>query len=531
MALETLILTTKQRFIDHAVQSTLLSIAVAFVTYVLFNETVRSRARVRGLGGPKGWPLIGNLWDIRSNAAEKYEEWAKVYGDVYQVQMGNVPVVVVNSAAATKTLWVSHSQALSSRPTTYTFHKIASSTAGLTIGTSPYDESLKRRKKGAAVALNRPAIQSYVPYLDMESKTFIEDLFTYGKAGKIPIDPLPLVQRLSLSLAMTINWGVRVPSHEDKLFREIVEVEEELNRFRSTTGNLQDYIPLLRLNPVNKTSAKAREMRDRRDHYLRTLNNELAEKVVMGSNRPCIQANVIKFKEEKLSDVELISISLSVLGGGFETVSNTVQFSMAFLAQHPDIQDKAYEAIREFQGSEDPLCDAADDQKCAYVNGLAKEALRYFTVVPLNLPRQSIRDIEYNGVLIPEGTTFYMNAMACNYDHNLWDDPEVFRPERWIEKPDAPVFTFGLGYRMCAGHLLASRELYLVFMRLLSSFRLEIHGHVDTNPRTGMKNPRDLIMAPKKYKIFCVPRNEYLLRQALAEHEVNEMCPAVNITF
>lgn len=97
---------------------------IAFVTYVVLNEFTRSRARVPGLGGPKGWPLIGNLWDIRSNAAEKYEEWSKVYGDVYQVQMGNVPIVVVNSAAATKTLWISHSQALSSRPTTYTFHKV-----------------------------------------------------------------------------------------------------------------------------------------------------------------------------------------------------------------------------------------------------------------------------------------------------------------------------------------------------------------------------------------------------------------------
>ncbi|KAH6660632.1 cytochrome P450 [Truncatella angustata] len=531
MAIEALMRTAKERFVDHLIQSTFLSIVIAFVSYLIYNEAVRSGARVPGMRGPRGWPLIGNLWDIRSNAAEKYEDWSKTYGDVYQVQMGNVPVVVVNSAAAAKTLWVSHSQALSSRPTTYTFHKIASSTAGLTIGTSPYDESLRRRKKGAAVALNRPALQSYVPYLDMESKTFIEDLFTYGKAGRTPIDPLPLIQRLSLSLAMTINWGVRVPSHEDRLFKEIVEVEEELNRFRSTTGNIQDYVPLLRLNPINKTSAKAREMRDRRDHYLRTLNNELSEKVAMGTNKPCIQANIIKFKEEKISDVELISISLSVLGGGFETVSNTVQFSMAFLAQHPDIQDKAYEAINDFQRSDEPLCDAADDQKCAYINGLAKEALRYFTVIPLNLPRQSIKDIEYNGVLIPEGTTFYMNAMACNYDHELWDDPQQFRPERWIEKPDAPVFTFGLGYRMCAGHLLASRELYLVFIRLLSSFRLELHGQVDTNPRTGMKNPRDLIMAPKKYEIFCVPRNEDLLRQVLEGHKVEECCPAVNIAF
>lgn len=298
--------------------------------------------------------------------------------------------------------------------------QVASSTAGLTIGTSPYDDSLKRRKKGVAVAVNRPAIASYVPYLDIESRTFVRDLLVYGEAGKKPIDPLPFIQRLSLSLAVTINWGVRIPTVEDPMFREIVAVEEELNRFRSTTGNLQDYIPLLRLNPVNMASALAREMRDRRDAYLHRFNTDLKAEVEKGTNRPCIQASVITYKEAALTETELTSISLSMLGGGFETVSTTVQWSVGYFAQHPHIQDRAFEAIREFQGGAaggevDPLPDAADEQKCAYINALAKEALRYFTVIPLNLPRESIRDVEYEGVRIPKGTTVYMNAWACNY--------------------------------------------------------------------------------------------------------------------
>jgi len=237
----------------------------------------------------------------------------------------------------------------------------------------------------------------------------------HGKAGTVTIDPLPMIQRLSLSLVMTINWGVRIPSIDDELFREIVDVEEELNRTRSTVGNAQDHIPLLRLNPFNATSAKARAMRERRDAYLAKLNDDLAEKVEKGTNPPCIQASVIKFKEVQLNDTELTAISLSVLGGGFETVSNTMQWSIAYLAQHPEIQDKAYEEICKFQGSDEPLCDVTDDQKCGYILGLAKEALRYFTVIPLALPRASIRDIEYQGVQIPTGSTIYLNAWACNH--------------------------------------------------------------------------------------------------------------------
>lgn len=307
--------------------------------------------------------------------------------------------------------------------------QVASTTAGLTIGTSPYDDSLKRKKKGVAVAVNRPAIATYVPHLHTESRTFLRDLLVHGQAGHHPLDPLPYIQRLSLSLAVTINWGVRIPSVDDPLFQEIVAVEEELNRFRSTTGNLQDYIPLLRLNPINGASARAREMRDRRDAYLAKLNGDLAAQVAQGTHAPCIQANVLQYKEAALNDVERTSISLSMLGGGFETVSTTVQWSVGYLAQHPEVQEAAVRAIRAFQqgdrnkGDDDddddddvePLGDAADEQRCAYINALAKEALRYFTVIPLNLPRETIRDTEYEGQWIPKGTTVYMNAEACNW--------------------------------------------------------------------------------------------------------------------
>ncbi|KAI1776269.1 cytochrome P450 [Hypoxylon cercidicola] len=510
---------SRQRLAEHLFQSVVVGGLVAIALCIVGNEIIRNRARVSGLKGPPGWPIVGNLLDIRINAALKFQEYAKKYDDVYQVQLGNTCVVVVNSAAAAKTLFISNSQALSSRPITYTFHKLASSSSGLTIGTSPYDDSLKRKKKGAAVALNRPAIQTYIPYLDLETKTFIQDLFKFGKAGTVAINPLPMAQRLSMSLVMTINWGVRIASVEDELFKEIVLVEEELNRTRSTVGNPQDHIPLLRLNPFSASSVRAREMRRRRDRYIAKLDADLAEKIAKGTNKPCIQASVIKFKEVELNESELRAISLSMLGGGFETVTTTVQWSIAYLAQHPEIQDKAYEEIQRFQGSNEPLCDAADDQKCAYVLAIAKEALRYFTVIPLALPRESIKDIEYNGITIPAKSTVYLNAWACNYDPELWTNPEVFLPERWLERPDNPVFTFGLGYRMCAAHILATRELYIIFMRLLSSFRLEAPEEIKCDPRMDMINPTDLIMSPKPYNVLCVPRDEAKLREALSAAE------------
>jgi len=179
-----------------------------------------------------------------------------------------------------------------------------------------------------------------------------------------------MIQRLSMSLALTLNWDIRMDSQEDKLFDEITHVEEEVSRFRSTTGNLQDYIPLLRLNPFSSGPLKAREMRDRRDGYLKALNEGLDDRVAEGTHKPCIQANVILNEEAKLNKEELTSISLTMLSGGLDTVTITIAWSIALLAQRPDIQEKARKGIKEFYHDNQPLCGPLDDQKYAYIVAL-----------------------------------------------------------------------------------------------------------------------------------------------------------------
>lgn len=166
-------------------------------------------------------------------------------------------------------------------------------------------------------------------------------------------------------------------NHDNDLFREITHVEVEISRFRSTTDNLQDYVPLLRLNPLSSGQKKAAEYRQRRDKYLGDLNRALEEKVEKGTHNPCIQANVMLDKEAKLNEVELMSISLTMLSGGFETFSAVTSWSIAYLAGHPEIQDKAIQAIREMFDEGNPLCDAYDNEGCVYVRALVRECLRY----------------------------------------------------------------------------------------------------------------------------------------------------------
>ncbi|KAH7061914.1 cytochrome P450 [Paraphoma chrysanthemicola] len=514
------------QFLEHPIRSLLVLLFALPISYFVVNELTRYSRRIKGFSGPTNWPVVGNIPDIKYNAAEKYREWSKKFGAVYQIQLGNEPVIVVNSADAARKIFGGNSQALSSRPVFWTFHKVLSNTAGTTIGTSPFNDSLKRRRKGAASALNKPSIATYIDHLDLETKDFVKDGFESGKAGTVGVDPMPMIERLSLSLALTLNWGTRMGSRHDPMFHEICDVEAAISKFRSTTGNLQDYIPLLRLNPFSGGTKAAKDYRNRRDVYLTKLNRDLDDRMAKGTHKPCIQANIIQDKEAALNKEELTSISLTMLSGGLDTITTLVQWSVALLAQRPDIQKKAVEEIRNFYSDEEPLGDAYDDQKCQYIVALVRECLRFYTVLRLALPRATVKDVVYEGKLIPAGSTIYLNAWACNMDPDVWSDPEEFRPERWLEQPDAPLFTYGLGYRMCAGSLLANRELYLVFLRMLNSFEIVQDSDVDVHPVRGSADPTSLVTMCKHYKVIFKPRNTKALSEALraaderlAEHE------------
>ena len=96
------------------------SLALAPVLY----EKRRRGLRIPSVPGPTGLPFVGSIFDVKRNAAEQCRKWSRQYGDVFQIQLGEIPVLVVNSASAAKAIFLGHSNALSSRPVFYTFHKV-----------------------------------------------------------------------------------------------------------------------------------------------------------------------------------------------------------------------------------------------------------------------------------------------------------------------------------------------------------------------------------------------------------------------
>ena len=149
--------------------------------------------------------------------------------------------------------------------------------------------------------MNKPAVQSYMPIIDLESNTSIKELLADSDNGQKDIDPNAYFQRFALNTSLTLNYGIRIGGSVDSaLLKEIVLVERMVSNLRSTSNNRQDYIPLMRMWPSRNNEAT--EYRERRDKYMTLLLNMLKDKIAKGEDKPCITGNVLKDPEAKLNE-------------------------------------------------------------------------------------------------------------------------------------------------------------------------------------------------------------------------------------
>lgn len=478
--------------------------------------------KIKGLPEVSGWPIFGSLFELGDNHAAALLKMAKKVGPVFQIRMGNKRIVVANSFDSIKELWIRNQSVLISRPMLHTFHTVVSSSQGFTIGTSPWDDSCKRRRKAAATALNKPAVQSYMPIIDAESYSAISDIYKDCDGGRTDISIFPHLQRFALNTSLMLNYGTRFNSSFDKLLKEIVEVEGAISRFRSTSNNWQDYVPLLRIFPAKSKAADS--YRIRRDHYLRILLDGLKKDIANGTDKPCITGNILKDPTAKLNDAEINSICLTMVSAGLDTVPTNIILGIGYLSSPhgQQIQERAYQEIQDSYPGNDAWESCIVEEQIPYVTALYKEILRYFTVIPICLPRRSIGELNYDGAIIPAGTIFYMNAYAGDYDEKHFTDPYTFDPERYLGDIDGtPHFAYGAGSRMCAGSHLGNRELFVFFVRIIAAFRiLPPNNPKDAALIDAMEAnncPTALVAEPKPFKCRFEPRNKKLLESWLEE--------------
>lgn len=93
---------------------------------------------------------------------------------------------------------------------------------------------------------------------------------------------------------------------------------------------------------------------------------------------------------------------------------------------------KCFEEIEENIGLNRPPS-MKDKTSLPYLEATIHETLRHADIVPASVPHSVSEDVDFQGYLIPKGTTIITMLDSVLQDPEIWGDPENFRPKRFLD--------------------------------------------------------------------------------------------------
>jgi cytochrome P450 len=188
----------------------------------------------------------------------------------------------------------------------------------------------------------------------------------------------------------------------------------------------------------------------------------------------------------RYSRLDLFAEADMLAVGAADTTAATIAATFFYIARNPLVYRKLSEEIRTtFKSAEDikmgPLLNS-----CKYLRATINETLRMSPPGANEFPREVLEGgLRIGEHYFPAGVNVGCGLWALFHDENIFGDPFVFRPDRWIvgdsaseedvaiaEKAFAP---FSLGVRGCPGKALALMELSILLAKMFHGyeFRLE----------------------------------------------------------
>jgi cytochrome P450 len=165
------------------------------------------------------------------------------------------------------------------------------------------------------------------------------------------------------------------------------------------------------------------------------------------------------------------------LWAGTETTALTLAWAMYLTSKHPQAAERIRAEGQQVYGDRAPT--AADYSALAYTRAVIQETMRLYPPI-WGLIRVASKPDEIDGKEIKVGDRVVMFAYGVHHNPKYWDEPEEFRPERFIGNQKRVPYTylpFGGGKRSCIGGAMSQVENTLALSILLRKFRPEYVGH------------------------------------------------------
>nr|VWO96614.1 N/A [Ganoderma boninense] len=256
-----------------------------------------------------------------------------------------------------------------------------------------------------------------------------------------------------------------------------------------------------------------------------SLMNQVRKKMSDGTAQPSMATIALgKQAEFGLTELETAYTLSGPWDAGVGTTLITIENFFLAMLHHRDVYLKFRDELDLVVGP-NRLPEYSDMESLPYLMAALKEVTRWRPVAPTGFPHAVTQDDVYQGHFIPKGATVYGNIHAISRDPEMFPEPDVFRPERFLDakNPKLASFTipFGFGRRICPGMHVASQSIYIVVARMLWAFDIapmqDEHGN-PILPSTAAYTTR-LVSGPEPFPLALKVRGKSVEEMIILESE------------
>ncbi|KAI0313704.1 cytochrome P450, partial [Amylostereum chailletii] len=413
----------------------------AVVSTLLCSAYIRWRKIIAATPpGPAPLPFIGNLLDIPAHASGRtYAAWGKQYGsDLISVRSLGPLTIVVNTARAARELFDSRALIYSDRPR-YAMVDLM----GWDFNSSlmPYGNRWRISRRMTHQFMHANAAKAYQPLLASKARVLLDTLRRDPGAFRESLSQ----SAYTTSIAMSIAYAYDVRPGYDQYAAISVKAVEKLSDVLFPGAMVVNAFPILtRLPswfPGTGFQTYANEARSyttlMREATLAYVQKEMSS----GTAKPSMALTMIEANDANDGGEEGMSYVRDVAAMAYAGMRSSRHLPLATLSAittfvlamvlHPAVQRRAQAKVDAVVGR-DRLPTFDDRAALPYVEAVCREVLRWNPVTPLGVARRVMQDDEYDGHLIPAGSTLHYNTWGILHDPDVYPDPESFQPERFL---------------------------------------------------------------------------------------------------
>lgn len=432
--------------------------------------------------GPKGYPIIGNMFQSSGDTIEYFDQCSRDYGDVVFLRFLGVPACFISRPEYIESVLVTQ-QANFVKSKDY---RALRRVLGNGLLTSE-GEFWRRQRKLVQPAFHQGRITAYAEIMVEYTQRMLES----WKDGQT-FDVHERMMRLTRDIVAKTLFDANVSGEAEDVSAALHMLMEKFMRQAGFAFLLPTAVPIpttLRLQGAVRQLNKVIYGIIRSRHASGHLSGDLLS----------VLLQVRDDEGAGMTDRQLHDEIMTLFLAGHETTSNVLSWTWYLLAQNSEAQEKLIDELRRVLGGRAPT--AADLPRLPYAEMVLKETMRLYPPVWV-IGRRALSSFRLGEYELPANTNVLMSQFLMHRNAKYFSEPLRFDPDRWgasdprnLSLPRFAYFPFGGGPRVCIGAGFALMEAVLLLATIAQRFKLSlspgqnvrIFPSVTLRPRSGIQ--------------------------------------------